>query len=357
MSTVKESIILFYKDGGSDKEYRVYLNDANGVYVVNFAFGKRGSATSVGTKTATPVDYITAKKIYDKLVQEKTAKGYKPDANAAVTTVVIPTDNTKVASGFAPQLLNPITEEEAQKYIKDPDWLEEEKHDGNRVGAKIDANGVVVCSNRKGIIITLIQEITDALSQFKECEVDGERVGDTFILFDALTINGKDITGKGCLDRYTELKTYIDAMNNSKHIVVTKLAQRGKKQEFFDEVKARKGEGVVFKHKDAPYVSGRPNSGGNQFKCKFWDSATCKVIRVNNSRSVALAMSDNKFIGNVTIPANYDIPVVGDFVEIKYLYAVACLYQPQYLGVRDDKTEADTPQSLKYKGTDSDDNS
>lgn len=34
-----------------------------------------------GTKTSAPVDYETAKGIYDKLVREKTAKGYTPGAD------------------------------------------------------------------------------------------------------------------------------------------------------------------------------------------------------------------------------------------------------------------------------------
>jgi bifunctional non-homologous end joining protein LigD len=59
-------------------------------------------------------------------------------------------------------------------------------------------------------------------------------------------------------------------------------------------------------------------------------------------------------IGNVTIPPNRAIPAVGAVVEIRYLYAYqgGALYQPVYLGERDDVPAADCTvekQPLKYK--------
>ncbi|MFK5036964.1 hypothetical protein ACI4BF_27810, partial [Klebsiella pneumoniae] len=48
----------------------------------------------------------------------------------------------------------------------------------------------------------------------------------------------------------------------------------------------RHKEGVVVKHKDHPYISGRPASGGKALKCKFWASCTAKVIAINAQRSI-----------------------------------------------------------------------
>jgi bifunctional non-homologous end joining protein LigD len=45
-------------------------------FVVNLAYGRRGSTMATGTKTQIPVDHDSAKHIYDKLVREKMAKGY-----------------------------------------------------------------------------------------------------------------------------------------------------------------------------------------------------------------------------------------------------------------------------------------
>lgn len=43
-------------------------------------------------------------------------------------------------------------------------------------------------------------------------------------------------------------------------------------------------------------------------------------------------------VGNVSIPANREVPAVGTVVEVRYLYAAqgGSLYQPVYLGVRSD---------------------
>jgi bifunctional non-homologous end joining protein LigD len=56
--------------------YQVSIEPQGKAFVVNFAYGRRGSTMNTGTKTQTPVDYDSAKSIYDKLVREKQAKGY-----------------------------------------------------------------------------------------------------------------------------------------------------------------------------------------------------------------------------------------------------------------------------------------
>ncbi len=67
---------LYYKEGTSDKEYHMQLEESNGGYVVNFQYGRVGNALQSGTKTPTPVTLEEAEKIYTKLYKEKTAKGY-----------------------------------------------------------------------------------------------------------------------------------------------------------------------------------------------------------------------------------------------------------------------------------------
>ncbi len=67
---------LFYAEGHSDKEYHVVIVEVAGGNVVNFRYGRRGASLTVGTKTYAPVDFAQAKKVYDKLVKSKIAKGY-----------------------------------------------------------------------------------------------------------------------------------------------------------------------------------------------------------------------------------------------------------------------------------------
>lgn len=74
---------LAFREGSSDKVYEVDLVEvASCQYVVNFRYGRRGGALRDGTKTATPVPLAKARSIYDKLVAEKTAGGYRPIAAA-----------------------------------------------------------------------------------------------------------------------------------------------------------------------------------------------------------------------------------------------------------------------------------
>jgi bifunctional non-homologous end joining protein LigD len=57
--------------------------------------------------------------------------------------------------------------------------------------------------------------------------------------------------------------------------------------------------------------------------------------------------------GNCAIPANKAIPMPGAIVEVRYLHAFKSsnvIYQPFYLGERNDIAEEDCTQSqLKYK--------
>lgn len=84
MKLIKQ-IKLFYKEGNSDKVYEIDLCciDATN-YVVNFRYGKRGSVLKDGTKTP---EYVSAEKaqiIFDKLENEKKAKGYASEIETLI---------------------------------------------------------------------------------------------------------------------------------------------------------------------------------------------------------------------------------------------------------------------------------
>lgn len=89
------------------------------------------------------------------------------------------------------------------------------------------------------------------------------------------------------------------------------------------------------------YTPGKPNSGGPQLKFKFVTTLSAVVAKINVQRSVELGLFNGRSLvscGNVTIPANHDIPAVGAVVEVRYLYAAresGVLYQPVYLGPRE----------------------
>src|SRR4051794_32129201 len=76
---------LEFREGTSDKVYEVDLCEVGpGQFVVNFRYGRRGSALRDGSKTPAPVAQAQAQQIFDALVAEKRGKGYRdvPGATA-----------------------------------------------------------------------------------------------------------------------------------------------------------------------------------------------------------------------------------------------------------------------------------
>jgi len=71
---------LFFKEGNSDKVYEIDLCElSSDEYLVNFRFGRRGSALKEGTKTPATVSKEKAEQIFGALESEKTRKGYQTE--------------------------------------------------------------------------------------------------------------------------------------------------------------------------------------------------------------------------------------------------------------------------------------
>lgn len=335
-----QSTTLYFKESSSDKVYQASLEQAPGGFVVNFAYGRRGATLTTGTKTTSPVDAVKAQKIYDKLVAGKKAKGYKEGADGTAFTTAGSND-----TGVRCQLLNFVDEAEVTRLIASPDWWAQPKKDGKRLLVK-KAGADLTAINRKGLSVGAPQPILDSVAAVAgDCLIDGEAVGETLFAFDL--IDAPDLPYSARLAR-------LEAMALSDAVTVVETARTpAEKQAMVDRLLAEGAEGVVFKRHAAPYTAGRPNSGGTQVKFKFYAAVSALVTNVNAQRSVALAMLDGDkqvAVGNVTIPANHEIPAVGAVVEVRYLYAYkgGSLYQPTYLGERDD-VEADDISALKYK--------
>src|SRR3954470_3518919 len=102
-----QSVSLYFREGSSDKVYQCAIEPAGQRFVVNFAYGRRGSTLNTGTKTNVPVDFETACKTFEKLVKEKKSKGY---SEGEAGTPYQHTEKAERATAFLPQLLNPIDE-------------------------------------------------------------------------------------------------------------------------------------------------------------------------------------------------------------------------------------------------------
>lgn len=354
---------LYYSEGSSDKEYHAEIVSVAGGNVVNFRYGRRGASLTAGTKTSAPVDFEQAKKIYDKLVKEKASKGYTPDVSGSAYQG---TENAGLKTDFTPQLLNPITEDEAMRLIEDDRWAAQEKMDGERRAVHADGDNAIGI-NRKGLIVPLPESIATELQLIAAhsgaIRIDGEIIGDILHVFDLHVHRGISLHASPWSKRIRLAQIVLVQCELIKTVpvAVTSVDKRA----LWNKVKAAYGEGIVFKRLNSPVTENRPNSGGDWLKFKFTESASCFVLEVNSGkRSVKIGLLDSSVhpnvikgkmmipVGNVTIPLNHAVPVAGDIVEVEYLYAYkgGSLFQPVYHGKRADlDSNACTTGQLKYK--------
>lgn len=351
-----ESVNLFFTEGSSDKTYQAQLVEVEGGWKVNAQNGRRGGTLKAQIKTPEPVSYAEAKKIYDQLVKSKKKDGYTEDTSGSVYQ---DTAAGEEFTGVVPQLLNEVREEDdVEALLTDPNWIAQEKHDGERRLVR-RRDEKVEGINRTGMRVPLAMGIADyfgGLARGSDYLVDGEVMGDRFVAFDLLEINGKDIRGLQYSERLALLENLV--AGNADIQVVETVSGESAKRALAERVRNAGGEGIVFKRRDATWSAGKPASGGSQRKWKFTESATLEAgTATSGKRSVALLAIGidglRVHVGKATIPANHEVPAVGALVEVSYLYRMpgegGCLFQPVYKGLRGDKTCADSLDSFKLK--------
>ena len=352
-AVTSERITLYYREGASDKVYQAAIEPKDDGFVVTFAYGRRGATLTTGTKTSSPVDYDTAKKIHDKLVSEKKAKGYTEGTDGT------PYQHTdKQASGILPQLLNPVEESEIEALLRDDNYCAQEKLDGRHLLTRKQGEQLEGI-NKKGLLVGLPETVADELRTLAGSFVlDGESIGDDYHVFDLLELDGENLCPLPYRERFSRLVDLLllsDAEGRHIRLVGTAFKLR-QKTDLLERLRRENREGIVFKRLDASCVPGKPNRGGPQLKFKFVATVSAIVVKINIQRSVEVSLFQGRSLvscGNVTIPANHQVPPVGAVVEVRYLYAYRdslALYQPVYLGQRDDVEVGEcTVQQLKFK--------
>ncbi len=345
---------LYYQRNGSDKIYQANIEAEDNGYIVSFAYGRRGASLRTGRKTPAPVTLEEAEAIFAKLVKSKTAKGYMPGEGGAALT----NDKTNGAyRGVACQLLNPVEHEQAMVLCDDDQYCAQAKHDGER-RLLVRTNAVVRGVNKKGNYTSLNQTVAQTALTLPSQDyiIDSEDMGDHVVAFDLLRHDGADITHLPYRERLAKLNALVACVSQSA-IRVTKTAFTAiDKRNMLALLDAYDQEGIVFKRANAKYTPGRPNSGGDQYKYKFYTECSVEVTAHNSGkRSVAVAVYEGDKaipVGSVTIPPNKSVPPIGDIIEVRYLYAYpgGKLYQPVFLKARPDQDRTDCSiKQLKYK--------
>jgi bifunctional non-homologous end joining protein LigD len=360
--TVVRSIQLFFQEGKSDKVYNATLIDeGDDKYSVEVEWGRRGAKLSRGRK-ANKVALAAAEKAYDKLVREKTSKGYEELTETVQPQAVAPPEGQGSGSratgvrekiGQAAQLLNPIDEDELEVWLADDRVIAQQKVDGSRVLVHISEQ--IRASNRAGQLTTIHTSIVEALESIPAGTViDGELVagedGPVYWLFDVLQIANEDLRGLGYLERWQRLDGEIEPAIDHPIRILDYAQGHAAKRSLYEKLRAAQAEGIVFKRHDAPYESGRPSSGGPQLKHKFIKSADV-VILENAGNAYRMGVYEGeqlREIGKVFAGTSNDSRAELDarlaageqpIAEVRYLYATDDdqLYQPVFVRLRDDK--------------------
>lgn len=349
-----QSTYLFFTEGSSDKEYHAHLrrhdeagastlpeDDTGGLWVVQYANGPRGKVGTAKNKTAEPLPYAEALKVYEALVKSKKKSGYTEAASGVRFTA---TEEGAQASGHAQMLPSPIDHETALLLAHDSSFCAQEKANGERRSLEI-IEGKVRGINKLGLYTAIPENIAAAFSCLQNCLIDGEQVGTQYYAFDLLSAGSLDLRQSGFSKRYKVLRDAIRAVHklNPEHTGDVQLLQAAftteEKTSLLERIGAEGREGVVYKSVDSAYQPGRSTE---VFKYKVLESASCEVIAVNNQRSVRVGLRNVAGamlpVGNVTIPANFEIPRLGAIVEVEYLYynPEGAFEQPVYLGERND---------------------
>ena len=354
MSEVIESVELRYQEGTSDKVYHASIESEGAGYVVNFAYGRRGSALSTGTKTPQALPLTAAESVYRKLVQSKTAKGYRVHSGAERAIPVA--DDAGNDTGLRPQLCNAVTDKEAAVYMRSDVWCAQEKYDGRRMLVRKAGDGMLTAANRKGLAIACPETVAAVLASVRgPFTVDGELVGDRYYAFDLLECQQGDLRLSPYSERLAQLEHVLGPVSGAAVEVAPTVFGASAKTAFAESLRRANKEGVMFKDLGATWTEGKQASGGPALKLKFWETCSCVVLRVNaGKRSVELGLG-GRGVGSVTIPPNHEVPQTSKVVEVRYLYVAAVggsLYQPIYLGLRDDIDASECTeeaQNLKYK--------
>jgi bifunctional non-homologous end joining protein LigD len=358
---------LYFQQGSSDKVYHIQLEGAQHQWSVQAQWGRRGSALQSDVKVS-GTSYEEAKRVYNRILREKTGKGYQiaqatANGNEAIA-VGLPA--TKEHSGHTPELLTPIEEPEALLLAQDASWWFQQKFDGRRLAVQ-KSDGKCSGINKLGQIILVDSRLAESLDrvQAQSFLVDGEITDSRFYIWDLLSVNDTDLRGQPYEIRYVHLTQHFRGVSDVLRVCETAMTTKAKR-DFVKKMHSANAEGFVCKNRNGVYAGGR---AGQHFKCKFVVTASFIVgpkpeKKANDGhRSIAVHLLDDnrqRFMGTVGVPDRYRLPKEGEIVEVQYLYCHpgrdGKLIQAKYFGkVRDDIEIAECGVSqLKVKANDGD---
>ena len=288
----------------------------------------------------------------------------------------------KIQTGNLPQLPTEMgncntPEEQIQSQLEhllhDDGWGLQEKMDG--VHEMLDSracdfsagddNTGLVLTNKKGIVKgpdpEFLHALNRALAGKPKMLIDGEHIGCMLHVYDIHDSENCPIalTSQPYAVRHMWLERYFASRARNEFEgkgirIVPLYTGREKKREMFNYFRDNGFEGVIFKRLSSKMTAGKKHT--DMIKYKFYSTVSVRVREGRpGKRSVGMELlSEGLWVdmGNVTIPPNKEIPQIGSIIEVRVLYCFkgGHLFQPVYIGSRDDIDDLECLLSqVKYK--------
>jgi len=357
------SISLYYQNSAknSDKEYHIQIVPVATGFAVNFQFGRRGSKLQTGTKIS-GVSAEQARKVFDSLVHRKTIEGYEPPKGKMATVIearagLVPSNKTdNFRTPFPIEDLDEIPVASIEPYMNNSNYWLQLKADGQFRQIEKRADGTYAGFNKLGTLSgALNSEIVYELDRIKAKTffVCGEHVGNIFIAYNLLRLNGKNLSTLTYEKRYRALEKLIPPSGRHVTLIPTWETPEAKR-EGFAALEKHRYEGGVFARRDAAY---RPGNSGNHKKFKFIKSLSAIVVRIgdkgHNSAAIGLYDAQGKMVevGHVSLNGKPTVSI-NSVIEVHYLYGGAGrhLVQARMKSIRSDVLAEDcTVDQIIYK--------
>src|SRR6266403_476064 len=223
---------LYFRQGSSDKVYHLQLENVQDQWSVQAQWGRRGSALQSDVKVS-GTGYEEAKRAYDRILREKTGKGYQiaqatANGNEAIA-VGLPAN--KEQSGHTPELLTPIDEPEALLLAQDAAWWFQQKFDGRRLAVQ-KSEGKYSGINKLGQMIPIDSRLAESLDrvQAQGFLADGEITDSRFYIWDLLSVNDSDLRIQPYEIRYVHLTQNFRGVSDVLRVCETAMTTNAKRE-------------------------------------------------------------------------------------------------------------------------------
>jgi ATP-dependent DNA ligase len=247
------------------------------------------------------------------------------------------------------------------RFADDDDWVMEQKLDGVRILAAVDAAGNVTPYTHGGRVAQPTRRLwtpvaAELAASVRGVTLDGELLEDgTFWVFDVVEAGGGFISIR---TPFVKRREFAELLFQSASIaapvhLVHQFRGAAAKRAAWDAVVDEQVEGAVFKRLTGTYLSHPSRRSPDVVKVKVTHTIDVVVIARNTkgheNATLAVWAPDHPAapdglleVGNCSMGGKPDV-AVGEVIEVLYLYVGAGqrLYQPRMLRRRPDKVAAE----------------